>query len=421
MAMDVKRDPAILRRKKIRQGIIAVLGVIGVIAISVVVSRLEPAAPGVEETTLWFDTVKRGDITREVKGAGTLVPEDIRWIPATAPGRVERIILRPGAQVQVGTPIIELDNPDLVQQRNDAELSWKAAQAQLESQEATQQTNLLQSENAVANAQSSYDLAQKNLDANRQLAAKGIVSELNIQQLEAQLAQAKNTLELSRRQLEAAKSTQQAQLAPLQATVSQRKADFDRLTRQVSELTVRSTMNGQLQVVNVEVGAQVGVGTNIVRVSDPTHLKAEVRISETQTKDLAIGLSAMIDTRNGIVPGHVSRIDPASQNGTVGVDVTLDGPLPPGARPDLSVDGTVQLEQLNNILYVQSPAYGSENSTISLFKVDPTTNMAARTQVKIGRRSVQYVEVVDGLKEGDKVVLSDMSQYDAFDRIQINR
>jgi HlyD family secretion protein len=421
MAMDVKRDPAILRKKKIRRSIFAGIGALGIIAISVAVSRLEPAAPGVPESTLWFDNVKRGDMTREIKGAGTLVPEDIRWITATAPGRVERIMLHPGAQLKVGTPIIELSNPDLVQQRNDADLSWKAAQAQLESQKASMETNLLQSENNVANALSSHDLAVKNLEANQELRKQGIVSELTIQQQLATVAQQRNALELARKQLAQAKATQAAQLAPTEATVSQRKADFDRLTRQVSELTVRSNMEGQLQIVSVEVGASVGNGTQIVRVSDPTRLKAQIRISETQTRDLAIGLPAQVDTRNGVVPGHVSRIDPASQNGTVGVDVILDGPLPAGARPDLSVDGTIQLEKLENILYVQSPAFGQENSTISLFKVDPTTMIAVRTPVKIGRRSVQYVEVVEGLREGERVVLSDMSTYDAWDRIQINR
>jgi HlyD family secretion protein len=419
--MDVKRDPKILKRKKIRQGIILGVAAIGVIAITVAVSRLEPAAPSVEETTLWFDNVKRGDIMREVKGAGTLVPEDIRWIVATAPGRVERLILRPGAQVKVGTPIVELSNPDLVQQKNDAELSWRAAEAQLESLEAQLETSMLQSENNVANARSDHELAIKNLEANQELRKQGIVSDLTIQQLTAAAAVRKNALELAIKQLEQAKATREAQLAPNRATVSQRQADFDRLTRQVSELTVRSSMEGLLQILSVEVGAQVGTGQQIVRVSDPTRLKAEIRISETQTRDLAIGLPASVDTRNGVVQGHVSRIDPSSTNGTVGVDVTLDGPLPPGARPDLSVDGTIQLEKLTNVLYVQSPAFGSENQTISLFKVDPATNQATRTQVKIGRRSVQFVEVVDGLREGDRVVLSDMSQYDAWDRIQISR
>lgn len=421
MAMDVKRDPAILRRKKIRQGVVAGLVVIALAGITVYVSRLEPAAPRVEETTLWFDTVKRGDITREVKGAGTLVPEDIQWIPARAAGRVERIILRPGADVQVGTAILELSNPDLLQQLNDAELGWKAAQAQLDNQRATRQTTRLQLSNSVADAEGGLKFAQRNLEANKQLNKEGIVPDLRVAELQAAVDRAQNAVLNAQKQLEAEIATTDSQLAPQEAQVNQRKGEFDRLKRQVSELTVRSTMRGQLQLLSAEVGQQVGAGTNLARVSDPTRLKAEIRISETQTKDLAIGLKAVVDTRNGVVPGHVTRIDPASQNGTVGVDVTLDGPLPAGARPDLGVDGTIQLDRLVNILYVQSPAFGQENSKIGLFRVDPVTNIATRTTVAIGRRSVQHSEVIEGLREGDKVVLSDMSQYDGFDRVQIVR
>jgi HlyD family secretion protein len=418
--MDVKRDPKILKKKKIRRAIFGVAAAAVLVAVTVAVSRLEPAAPSVQEGTLWFGNVKRGDMVREVKGAGTLVPEDIRWVPARVSGRVERRLLQAGAQVEVGTAIIELDNPDLKQQMNNAELAWKSQQAQLENRRAALETQMVQRENAVANARSDYDVAMKDLEANKQLFEQGLVAGLTVQRLQATAANRKLALELAQKQLDSDKKTAESQLAPDIAQVNQAKATFDQLARQVSELVVRSPMKGQLQIVNVELGAQVAAGANVVRVSDPTKLKAEIRISETQTRDLAIGLPAMVDTRNGIVPGHVTRIDPASQGGTVGVDVSLDGPLPAGARPDLSVDGTVQLEKLVNILFVESPAFGQENSKISLFLVDPATKMATRTTVAIGRRSVQYVEVVEGLKEGDRVVLSDMSQYDAWNRIQIN-
>ena len=231
--------------------------------------------------------------------------------------------------------------------------------------------------------------------------------------------QAKNRLELARKQLASSIETSASQLAPAEAAANQAKAEFDRLSRQLDDLQVKSAMTGRLQEINVEVGQQVSPGTNLARVSDPTRLKAVVRISETQTPDLAVGLVADIDTRNGHVKGRVSRIDPASSQGTVGVEVTLEGPLPAGARPDLGIDGTIQIEHVENLLHVESPAFGQEYSTISLFKVLPTRE-AVRTPVKIGRRSVQYVEVVDGLREGDRVILSDMSQYDGFDKIRLN-
>jgi HlyD family secretion protein len=418
--MDIKRDPAILKKKKIRRGILGGLAVVAVIVISVAVSRLEPAAPSVERSTLWYGKVQRGNMTREVRGAGTLVPEDIRWIPATAPGRVERILLQPGAQVDVGTAILELDNPDLRSQMENAEMDWKTQQAQLEKAVADLQTTRLQQENAVSDAQSNYDLAVADLQANRTLQEQGLVAALVVQRLQATVDQAKGRLDLAKKQLETATAMQESSLAPQRAQVDQAKTRFDQLARQVSELTVRSTMKGQLQVVNVEVGQQMGTGAQLVRVSDPTQLKAQIRIPETQTRDLAIGLTAMIDTRNGSpVRGHVDRIDPASEGGTVGVDVILDEELPANARPAMSVDGVVQLQVLTDILFVESPAYGQENSTVLLFKVDPQTSMAHRVPVKIGVRSVQYVEVLEGLKEGDEVVLSDMGQWDAWDRLQL--
>jgi HlyD family secretion protein len=416
--MDVKRDPAILRKKKIRQAILAGIGVVAVVAISVAVSRLKPAAPSVPGETLWFDTVKRGDIMREVRGAGTLVPEEIRWIPATTSGRVEQIVLRPGAQVKVGTLILILSNPDLQQQVKAAELDWKSAQAQLANQRATLNTTRMQQTMAVSNAESDLKVAKSDLDANEQLGKQGLVADLTVKQKQATVDRAKNALELAQKQLASAIENEQSQIAPAEAVVNQRRATYDQLQRQMSDLEVKSPMSGQLQLVSVERGQQVGPGTNLVRVSDPTKLKAEIRISETQTPDLRIGQPADVDTRNGHVKGVVSRIDPSSVGGTVGVDVTLDGPLPAGARPDLSVDGTIQLENLQNVLYVQSPAFGQENASIGLFKMSKDATEAGRTTVKLGKRSVQFVEIREGLVEGDTVILSDMSQYDAYDRIR---
>lgn len=418
--MDVKRDPAILKKKRRRQAVLIGLAAVGVVIITVAVSRLKPAAPSVPAGSIWWGTAKRGAMVREVRGAGTLVPEDIRWIPATAPGRVERIVLRPGATVKPGTVIIELSNPDLRQQVNDAELSYKAAQAQLANARATLQTQRLRDTVAVADAKTSLNVAESDLKANESLAKQGLVAELTIKQKEATRDQARNRLDVAQKQLDQAIATEESQLAPQEAAVSQAKFRFDQFARQLDELHVRSPMSGLLQVVSVEVGQQVGNGTNLVRVSDPSKLKAEIRISETQTRDLSIGQIAKVDTRNGIVAGHVTRIDPASEGGTVGVDVTLDEALPAGARPDQSVDGVIELQRLpENTLQVESPAFGQEHSTIQLFK-DMGNGEAHRVTVKLGVRSVQFVEVLEGLQVGDRVILSDMSQYDAYDRVRIN-
>lgn len=417
--MDKQRDPAILRRKKRRQALLAAGAALVVVALSVAVSRLEPALPNVPQAGLWPGTVRRGPMVREVRGSGTLVPEEIRWITAASSGRVDRIVLRPGAQVEPGTVILELTNPDLQQSVRNAKLDWETAVANLAHQRATAANGRLAQQSALVDSESAYQLAEADLAMHRTLAEQGLVAGFLVRTKQAAVDQAKNRIELSKKQIAAAIQNEPLQLAPAEAAVNQRKAEFDRLTRQLADLSVTSTMSGRLQLVSVEVGQQVGAGSNLARVSDPLRLKAEVRIPETQTRDLAIGQLADIDTRNGHVKGRVGRIDPASQGGTVGVDVILDGPLPAGARPDLSVDGTIELERLTNVLYVESPAFGQENSTISLFKMLPD-GTAVRTPVKIGRRAVQFVEVVEGLAEGDRVILSDMSQYDAFDKVKLN-
>jgi len=419
--MDKQRDPAILKRKKRNRMIAAVVVGLSVVALTVAVSRLEPAAPSVadSESVLYFGTVKRGPFTREVRGAGTLVPEEIRWITATTTGRVERLVLQPGARVEPGTVILELSNLDLQQSFRSAELDLQTALANMANQKATISNARLTQEASIVDFESAYEVALADLQTNQSLAETGLVSRFTVRQKQAGVDRAKNQLELARKQLASSLESAASQLAPTEAAVNQRRAEVDRLRRQLDDLRVKATMSGQLQIVSVEVGASVAPGAQLARVSDPTRLKAVVRISETQTRDLSPGQLADIDTRNGHVKGKVTRIDPASSQGTVGVDVTLEGPLPAGARPDLGIDGTIELERLTNVLYVESPAFGQENSTISLFKVLPTRE-AVRTPVKIGRRSVQFVEVVEGLVEGERVVLSDMSQYDSFDRLRLN-
>lgn len=419
MAMDVQRDPAILRRKKMRQFALAGLGVLALIAVTIFVMRLRPAAPLVDSDP-WKETVKRGDFVREVRGAGTLVPEDIRWIPARTSGRVERIVLRPGAQVTPGSVILELSNPDLLQQVRAAELNWKSGQATLENRRADLKQQVLTQTAAVKNSEQDFNLAQATLDANEELAKQNLISQVQLKQYRSQLEQARTRLDLAKSQLENSQSTIGSQVAPQEADVAQRKAQFELVSQQVDELHVRAGMTGVLQVVPVEQGQQVGAGTQLARVANPASLKATLRISETQTKDLAPGQMADIDTRNGHVKGRVSRIDPAAQGGTVGVDITLDGTLPPGSRPDLSVDGTITIEKLTNIVYVGRPSFGQDGGgSVGMFKVSADGKEAVRVTVKLGRSSVNTVEILEGLQPGDVVILSDMSQYDTFERVRL--
>jgi HlyD family secretion protein len=418
--MDLKRDPKILRKKKIRRAVLAVAGVVAIAAISVAVSKLKPAAPLVPAGVPWIETVKRGDMIRNVHGSGTLVPEDIRWITSTTSGRVERLVLQPGATVKPDTVILELSNLDLQQSARNAELSWKSAIAELENQRASLRGQRLTQENAVKDAESQYTLAREDLDANTQLAGEGLVSQLTVKQKQSVVDTARNRLELARQQLQIAIDNETSQLAPRQATVNQQKANYDNFVRQVEDLKVKAGMSGVLQVVPVELGQQVAPGTKLARVADPSTLKAVVRISETQTKDLSAGQRAEIDTRNGPpLKGRVVRVDPASEGGTVGVDVSLDDPLHPGDRPDLSIDGTIELEKLTNVIKMSRPAFGQEKSSITMFKLTPDGTEAVRTPVKLGRAAVTEIEVLDGLKPGDQVILSDMSQYDAYDRVRI--
>lgn len=420
MAMDVKRDPVILKRKKQRQAILAGVGVLVLIGISWVVMNLEPAAPTVDANAAWTGKVLRGPLVREVKGSGTLVPEDIRWITATTSGRVERIVLQAGSLVTPNSVILELSNPDLRQAVATAELQWRSAEAVLANRKSQLSTERLQFETAVANAKSDLEQRQLQLAADLELEKLGLIGALQLKQSQALLDRAKNALALEEKRLAMNRESEVSQIAPQETDVTRLRAAFDLQRSNLADLQVKAGMHGVLQVVPVEVGQQVGGGTNIARVADPSRLKAQIRVSETQTRDVRVGQKAVVDTRNGIVQGVVARIDPAAQNGTVGVDVTLQGELPQGARPDLSVDGTIELERMDNVLKVQRPSFSQDDATVSLYRVG-ADGMAVRTRVKLGRSSVAEVEVVEGLNEGDEVVLSDMSAFDAFDRVRIGR
>jgi HlyD family secretion protein len=423
--VDIARSPSVIRKKKIRRIIYGAVALLAIIVITVGVSRLKPAAPSVDRATVWVDTVKRGQMLRQVRGSGTLVPEDIRWISATTQGRVERILLRAGATVEPTTVILELSNPDVEQAVRDAQLAYQSAQAAYANRKADLESQLLQQESNVATIEANLSQATLDLEANLQLEKDGLVSALLVKQKKGQVAELKNRLSVEQKRLEISRAGVKSQLAPQEADIAQRKAAAELQSRRLDDLKVKAGMRGVLQCVcstpttQVERGAQVGPGSNLARVADPSNLKAELRIAETQTKDIKIGQYAEVDTRNGRVKGKVSRIDPASSNGTVGVDIMLEGALPAGARPDLSVDGEVRLEELNNIIYVGRPAFGQENSSVSLFKVG-ADGEAVRTTVKLGRSSVNTIEIVEGLQPGDQVILSDMSTYDEYQRVKLS-
>lgn len=416
--VDIARPAAVAKKKKIKRIIMVVAVIVVLGGVSYAVSQLKPAAPSVDRAAVWVETVKRGPMLRLVRGSGTLVPEDIRWINTTTQGRVERILLRPGAQVTDDSVILELSNPQLEQAVQDAQLAHRSALAAYENRKADLERNLLTQEAELASVETNYNNAKLNLEAQETLLKDGLVSELQVKQFRSQTADLKNRLAISQKQLANAKNGIKSQLAPQEAEVAQRSAQYQLRLREREDLKVRAGMTGVLSQVPVEVGQQVGPGTNLARVADPTRLKAEVRIAETQTKDIRIGQLAEVDTRNGIIQGKVTRIDPTATGGTVGVDISLDGALPPGARPDLSVDGTITLEKLADVVKVGRPAFGQENGTVLLFKLDGNGE-AHRVQVKLGRSSVNEIEVLEGLQPGDQVILSDMSAQDAYDRIRL--
>ena len=416
--VDIARSSDVIKKKKIRRALYGTGFLVVIILITVGVSRLKPAAPSVDRATVWIDTVKRGPMLRLVRGSGTLVPEEIRWIPATTQGRVERIILRPGASVTPTTVILELSNPELEQSVRDARLGYQSAKAAYQNRKAELESNLLAQQSTVAGIEANYKNAALDLEANEQLLKDLLVAELTVKVKRSQVEELKNRLAIEQERLKMTRDGIASQLGPQAADVDQRRAAVDLRERQLDDLKVKAGMSGVLQEVPVERGAQIGPGANLARVADPTNLKAELRIAETQTKDIRIGQYAEVDTRNGKVKGKVARIDPKSTGGTVGVDVILDGALPSGSRPDLSVDGEIQLERLDNVIYVGRPAFGQENSTVGLFKLTKDGE-AHRTNVKLGRSSVNQIEIIEGLQPGDQVILSDMSAQDSFDRIRI--
>ncbi len=388
--------------------------------VTVLLARLKPAAPTVERNLVYIDTVKRGEMRREVRGLGTLVPEEIRWIAARTQGRVEKIVLRPGATVTPDSVILQLSNPDVIQAAANADSQLKAAEAELVNLRVSLQSSVLAAESTAAGAKADFEQWTLRAEVNEQLFKDGLVSALDLRLSKVTAEQAKTRNAIEQKRLAFARESIEPQLAVKEAEVDRLRAQANLRHDERDALAVRAGMSGVLQVLPVEVGAQVQPGSNLARVADPAKLKAEIRIAETQARDVQIGQTATIDTRNGVVEGRVARVDPSVQNGTVTVDISLPAELPRGARPDLSVDGTIELERLDNVVFVSRPAFGSEKSTVGIYRLDASGAYATRTQVLLGRSSVSTVEVVNGLEPGDKVILSDMSQWDTSDRVRLN-
>ncbi len=416
--MDIAR-PDRLRAKRIRRVLYGLLAVIVVGGVSMAVSRLEPAAPTVEAATVYTDTVQRGEMVRQVRGIGRLAPEEIRWIPATSSGIVERILVQPGVEVTPETVIVELSNPEMEQQTRDAELQVVAAEAGLENLGVQLASTRIDREASAAQVEAEYRRAQLRFEADSELAASELLSSLDLELSRMAADQARERYAMEQERLAMVDAAHAAQLAAEQVRVDQLRALHELRRDQLSRLEVRAGVAGVLQQVPVEVGAQLGAGTNVARVADPERLMAELEIAETQARDVQVGQYVSIDTRNGIIPGTVTRVDPAVLDGTVRVDVRLDGALPRGARPDLSVDGTIEIERLEDVVYVGRPAYGQADSTVGMFRLTADGH-AERARVRLGRASVSTIEVVEGLNVGDQVILSDMSQWDEFDRVRLN-
>jgi len=418
--MDIAR-PEFKQQKRKRQIAASIVGILVIAAVTVAVYRLRPAAPSVERGTVWPDTVKRGSMLRQVRGVGSLVPsqEAVLQIPAETEATVVRIRMLPGSLVKADTVLLEMSNPAVEQTSIDADLQLKEAEAEYQSQRMKLESDLMNEKAGAATVQADYSQAQLQAQTDKALYDLGVISGLAYKASKGKSDELTTRNGLEGERLASTQKSIDSQLAEQQSKVEQTRVLAQLKKKQLEALKVRAGIDGVLVELPLHVGEHVSPGTMLAKVVQPNHLMAELKVAETQARDVQIGEPASVDTHNGVISGEVMRVDPAVQNGTVTVDVKLTGDLPKGARPDLSVDGTVDLERLDNVLYVGRPAFGQENSTISLFKVGPDGHEATRVPVKVGRASVNYIQVLDGLREGDTVILSDMSRWDNTDRIRL--
>ncbi len=421
--MDIAR-PDLKQRRRKRQILWGSLAAVLLAGITIFVLRLKPAAPTVDRNTIWTDTVKRGNMLRQVRGLGTLVPREdkIRSIPAETEGTVVRILQLPGAIVHPDTVILQLTNPQLVQEAQDAMLQLREAEADYHNTQVSVNSSLMDQRSTAADINAQYKQAQLQAKTDKALYKLGVISGLAYSDSQGKADSLVTREKLEQDKVAINEKAIASQMAVAKAKVDQARALADLKQREVDALTVRAGVEGLLVPLQapLQVGEHVPVGTELAQIIQPDQLKAQLKIAETQARDIQIGQPAEIDTHNGVIPGSVTRIDPAVQNGTVTVDVKLTGPLPQGARLDLSVDGTIDLERLHDVLYTGRPAFGNENSTISLFKLDPSGRYANRVSVKVGRASVNEIQILSGLQEGDTVILSDMSRWDNVDRIRLD-
>jgi HlyD family secretion protein len=417
--MDIKRAPKSKLKKKIRNAIMIVVGIAAIGGITYGLTKLKPAAPTLDRSTAVIETVKRGEMVRDVRGNGTLVPEVTRWVPAPADGRVEKILLKAGVEVDPSTVIAELSNPQLEQTASDTDLQVKAAQADLENLKVKLESDTMTQKAAIATINSQYSQAKLQLDADEVLGKQGLVADLQLKISRVNVQDLANRLKVEQERLAVNSKSTKAQLNAAASRLDQLRALATLRRQQVDELKVRAGTGGVLQQVLVTEGQQVTPGFNMARVADPASLKAVLRVAETQISGVRIGQPVIVDTRNGLIQGTVSRIDPAAREGTFEIDASLVGPLPPSARPDLSVDGTIELERLKDVLKVGRPAFGQAQQTIGMFVLSPDGSEAERRSVKLGRNSVSQIEILEGLKEGDQVIISDTTALDSYNRIRV--
>ncbi|HET6199791.1 MAG TPA: efflux RND transporter periplasmic adaptor subunit, partial [Candidatus Acidoferrales bacterium] len=417
--LDIVR-PEVKRKKRIRRIIYIAIILILLPLVTYGLSRLKPAPPTVDGSVIWTDTVKRGEMLRQVQGLGTLVPETTRIIPAITEGRVEQRLMLAGTKVTADTVILVLSNPQLEQQYMGAKYQRISAEAQYNSLKASLENQLMALRSTAAGIRSQYHVAQMQSDADENMYKQNVGPKINYDKSLVAATELKAQNDLAQKQVDTFAASMQQQMAVQQATIDQDKAQEQLYAHQVDQLKVRPGIDGVLQELPVEVGQEVTPGTELAKVAQPSQLKAQLQIAETQARDIQLNQTASVDTHNGVIPGHVIRIDPAVVNGTRTVDVHLDGPLPEGAVPNLSVEGTVLIEKLTNVLYVGRPVHGEQNSTIGLFKEVEGGKEALRANVEIGKTSVSTVQILKGLNIGDTVILSDMSAYDNFERIRIN-
>jgi HlyD family secretion protein len=416
--MDILRQ-GIVEKKRRNKWLMIATGVVAVAVVTVVLAGLEPAAPTVDRDTVWIGTVERGSFERQVRGHGTLVPESLRWIQAQSTGRVEVVHVKPGHRIEADGIILELSNPEVTRSAIDAENALRRAEAELESLRMSLISSELDQRARVAELDAEYTRVTLEAEANRELNEKGLISEITLRSSEAMARAMATQQEIEAQRLEMNPKANRAFLAAKEAEVEQHRALYRLRADQLDSLAVRAGIAGVVQEVPVEIGQQVAAGTMLARVAEPTHLQAELRVPATRARDVRPGQSVSVDTRNGIVDGTVTRVDPSVHEGSVMVEVGLDGPLPEGARPDMAVDGAIQIEMLTDVLFVGRPVQSQENATIGLYRLEADDKHALRVSVELGSSSVDAIEIVNGLHEGDQVILSDTSRWDENERIRL--